>query len=655
MGVLNKLSIGLKLGVAFSTLAFAGVATSLMIINSAKASETSTKAEFEVITNTLKLAASANEASMTMANEVSLYVITHSESHRLAKIAADEEAAKAFDDLVSGVKAIPNSDGLVKELKAASAHDLENCNPLEDKAIELVKQGKADEAVQLVGTKYAPARDKLESMIHTFNTHLLELQRKNRADAEKTQSAARFGTFMIAIFLGISSVLFAMKVMREMVTSIRRIHLALEKMQSHSVTALNDALARLADGDFRTNVELTIEDVPVHSEDEIGKMTVTFNQMVHQLRASGHALNTSCLRLGGIIQDVADRSSDVNASGARLTENVSATAASVQSVNGTLNEIAQTSEEAARSTELIAAGNEKLAVAMTEAKAITERILGKISEVAQTSGAQGEAAHTASQNATEGALAVEASIGSMERISSSVSDSARVVLELGARQERIGAIVETIGDIAEQTNLLALNAAIEAARAGEQGKGFAVVADEVRKLAERSSIATREIGELIDDVRIRVEEAVKAMDGTASEVKRGSEASDTAREALARIMESFEALDRLSRATQARITEMETEAVAMGSRVNEVANFSVTTAAGAEQMSASSRSSSEAMQRATQQFSSQERNLQEIGLMATNLRSLASELDNTVASFKFERRSPERLEKDRDELRRMAA
>jgi len=126
----------------------------------------------------------------------------------------------------------------------------------------------------------------------------------------------------------------------------------------------------------------------------------------------------------------------------------------------------------------------------------------------------------------------------MRDIDDAVGQAGRTVAELGQLGERIGAVVETIDDIADQTNLLALNAAIEAARAGEQGRGFAVVADEVRKLAERSRAETRAIAELIEQVQGGTREAVAAMADGSARVAEGAARADQAGAALEQILQA---------------------------------------------------------------------------------------------------------------------
>jgi methyl-accepting chemotaxis protein len=124
----------------------------------------------------------------------------------------------------------------------------------------------------------------------------------------------------------------------------------------------------------------------------------------------------------------------------------------------------------------------------------------------------------------------------MRSINDSVSASAASVQELGKRGTQIGEIIAVINDIADQTNLLALNAAIEAARAGEHGRGFAVVADEVRKLADRTTKATEEIGESIQAIQTETGDAVERMNAGTAEVERGVELATGAGESLRRIV-----------------------------------------------------------------------------------------------------------------------
>jgi len=127
----------------------------------------------------------------------------------------------------------------------------------------------------------------------------------------------------------------------------------------------------------------------------------------------------------------------------------------------------------------------------------------------------------------------------MSLISDKVRASARTLTSLGTRSEQVGQIVDTIEEIADQTNLLALNAAIEAARAGEQGRGFAVVADEVRALAERTTKATREIGEMIKAIQRETGDAVNAMNDGVREVQHGTEQATHSSEALTRILDEI--------------------------------------------------------------------------------------------------------------------
>ncbi|BCG47149.1 Methyl-accepting chemotaxis sensor/transducer protein [Citrifermentans bremense] len=244
----------------------------------------------------------------------------------------------------------------------------------------------------------------------------------------------------------------------------------------------------LADGDLTVEVESA-------SSDETGQLLAAMGHMVQSLR--------------GLVSQ---------------TVNISAGIASASSqLHSTSTQIATGAEEVACQTGTVATGSEEMAATSAE-------IAKNCALAAQASTQSTESAHA-------GARVVQETITGMQEIAERVRHTSKTVETLGARSEQIGDIVGTIEDIADQTNLLALNAAIEAARAGEQGRGFAVVADEVRALAERTSKATREIGAMIKAIQGETREAVTAMDQGVRVAEEGAHSSQRSGEALEEILE----------------------------------------------------------------------------------------------------------------------
>ncbi|MDR3580109.1 MAG: methyl-accepting chemotaxis protein [Oryzomonas sp.] len=183
---------------------------------------------------------------------------------------------------------------------------------------------------------------------------------------------------------------------------------------------------------------------------------------------------------------------------------------------------------------------ETLASQSTTIATASEEMAATSSDIARNCNDAAHEGKEATDVAATGAQVVDKTVTGMARIAERVQGSAKIVEELGRRSNQIGEIIGTIEDIADQTNLLALNAAIEAARAGEQGRGFAVVADEVRALAERTTRATREIGEMIKSIQQETISAVSAMEEGVSEVELGSVGAAQSGEALQHILQRID-------------------------------------------------------------------------------------------------------------------
>jgi methyl-accepting chemotaxis protein len=227
-----------------------------------------------------------------------------------------------------------------------------------------------------------------------------------------------------------------------------------------------------------------------------------------------------------------------------LGESVDAMASQVSNVIGRIAEssaqLASASEQLSASSTQIAEGADRQSGQTAQVATAMEEMNATVIEVAKNSQQVSESARSAQHIALDGGKVVEQAISAMQEVSESTEVTADTIKKLGRSSEEIGTIVSVINDIADQTNLLALNAAIEAARAGEQGRGFAVVADEVRKLAERTTKATKEISGMINTIQSETGKAVDAMAEGTQKVENGVTLANQAGDALKQIVTGVE-------------------------------------------------------------------------------------------------------------------
>jgi methyl-accepting chemotaxis protein len=203
-------------------------------------------------------------------------------------------------------------------------------------------------------------------------------------------------------------------------------------------------------------------------------------------------------------------------------------------------QVAEVTEEISTSAKGQAQGAESQNDQASQVATAMQQMSATVIEVSENSNRAAEAARKASETARHGGKIVDETLAKMRVIAGAVTASAKKMEELGKSSDQIGRIVAVIDDIADQTNLLALNAAIEAARAGEQGRGFAVVADEVRKLAERTTTATKEIAQMIRTIQADMKSAVRAMEEGTVQVQDGVQSTVQAGDSLREIIHTAE-------------------------------------------------------------------------------------------------------------------
>ncbi|MBT5774543.1 MAG: HAMP domain-containing protein [Dehalococcoidia bacterium] len=447
-----------------------------------------------------------------------------------------------------------------------------------------------------------------------------------------------------------------------------------------------DALATLAEGDLSATLD-------VSSHDEVGQMAQAYGQLRSYLdEMASTAESIAAGDLTAQVQPLSERDvfgnafvEMLNKLRATITEAVSA-ANSVAAAKDQLTEIAEqasiATQEVAQSTAQVAEGTATQAQSAQDARNTVESLAGVIRDVATNARTEtdsieqadtlsrdvaaaaaamaeqtqraAEGSQNAARNADEGATLVTNTVDGIDRIKLSIDAASREIADLGDRSAEIGKIVAVIEDIAAQTNLLALNAAIEAARAGEQGRGFAVVADEVRQLAERVAGATKEIAGLIGSVQDGVNASVKAMEEGSEEMDSGTRAAAEAREALQRIQQSGREVAEQLDGIAAGVRQLEQSGTDMAERISEVRELTVQTAESAGTMESSASSVSDAVESiarvaegnsaATEEVSASAQQMsaqvEEVTASTVELGHLADILHDRLAAFRLEGSEP---------------
>ncbi|NOU71342.1 HAMP domain-containing protein [Paenibacillus sp. LMG 31458] len=402
-----------------------------------------------------------------------------------------------------------------------------------------------------------------------------ELERKVQEDASARNHDVVVSTVQTLIWVSVAAFLFALA-----------IGLLLSRMIVNPIRSMVQAAERIAACD------LTVGDINVKNRDELRHLATAFNQM----KANLHSLIS---QVGSSAQHVAAASEALSSNSEQVSE-------SSERITYTVQDISMGTDAQVRSVHLGVSIMEEMSAAVIQ-----------IASVTQSANHQ---SFLAQQEAGEGNAAVETAIKQMNAIYQKMMELAESVQRLGQRSEQIVNANTMIAGIARQTNMLALNASIEAARAGAAGKGFAVVADEVRKLSMQTGAAAEEVTLLVSSIQDETREVVSSTEAGSREVQTGLEVVGVARDTFKRIRDAMDEVARQIEevaGSSAAISEKTRAAVDVIRAIDEVAGQ---TAAGARNVSSN--------------IEGQYASMEEIFSSATVLNSMAADLQTLIGRFR---------------------
>jgi len=345
------------------------------------------------------------------------------------------------------------------------------------RVIDLARNGDPDEARSLAASETGPLFDQLRNFYDQAGAHADEQaqKRSSEASAEGTSSSATILTITLIAII-LSALLFT----------------TFLKLIIQSISALRKQLDNIAQGEG----DLT-KRIPVEVEDDLGRLAISFNKVLENLQGMIGSIQSLSRDLGQGAAELASAANDNNEGVTRQTDSISMVATAINEMQSAIEEVAGNASRAA-----------------------------EITREAETKG-------------NNSAQIIRSSSKQVHRLAAQISKAVEVIRKLSADSDNITSVLDVIRGIAEQTNLLALNAAIEAARAGEQGRGFAVVADEVRTLAQRTQQSTEDIQTMITSLQTGVSDVVNVMETGSKEAAETEKLATEAEQELQAILEAI--------------------------------------------------------------------------------------------------------------------
>lgn len=447
------------------------------------------------------------------ANDERGYLLTGDEKF-VQELLEKQEQAEAMEDFI-----VKNAEPDEVEIMVQIDKLHGEFNEIQKKVVSEYKKGNVSKAMEISFGESWDKRKAIDPLFAKFNEMIKE---DMEAQDEEAQAGLKFDEYVILTVILISLVLTVFYAYLLQGQVIRPVH------------GIIDRSRKVAAGD------LSVEQLEVKTKDEIRDLAESFNSMVISTRNLISSVLNSAEQVAVTSQQLAANSDETAKATQQVARAIEDIARGTADQSTTVGETVQVVNGVDAIIEQIAAGAEAQASSVNATAAKVNQMIVSIDNVVTSAKNVAESAEITRKVADQGVAAVDKTVGGMENIKNKALETADKINELGKHSDQIGEIIQVIDDIAEQTNLLALNAAIEAARAGEHGKGFAVVADEVRKLAERSSKATKEIAELITNIQGLTGGAVRVVTESSTDVEQGFDLAVEAGNALKAILTNVE-------------------------------------------------------------------------------------------------------------------